>query len=212
MNIGTFGGDYVRAIGRRHGTIDVLLWGAAQIGAWGELTHRAGAFSAETGWQPKTALAPWIRGGFDYGSGDGAPNDPIHGTFFQMLPTPRLYARFPFFNLMNTADTFCELMLRPLRHLTIRTDVHAVRLANGIDVWYQGGGAFQPATFGYVGQSVSGRRDLATLYDASVDIALTQRVGVTGYYGYAAGGSASATNYPTSNHAALGYIELLVRF
>ena len=212
VNIGTFGGNYVRAIDRRHGTIDVLLWGAAQIGAWGELTHRAGAFAAEAGWQPKTILAPWIRGGFDYGSGDSNPNDPTHGTFFQMLPTPRLYARFPFFNLMNSADGFGELMLRPSRQLTIRTDVHSVRLADGSDLWYQGGGAFQPATFGYVGQPVSGRRGLATLYDASADIAMTTRVAVAGYYGYAAGGSASATNYPTSNHAALGYIELLVRF
>ena len=212
VNVATFGGNYLRAIDRGHGTIDVLFWGAAQIGAWGRLAHRASAFAAEAGWQPKTILAPWIRGGFDYGSGDDDPNDSSHGTFFQMLPTPRQYARFPFFNLMNNADGFVELMLRPARVLTIRTDVHALRLANGNDLWYQGGGAYQPATFGYVGQPVNGNRRLATLLDASADVTVTRRVTVTGYYCYAAGGSASSALYPTSNHAAFGYLELLVRF
>ena len=51
------------------------------------------------------------------------------------------------------------------------------------------------------------------LYNTSADLVLTPRMSVTGYYGYAAGGAASATNDPTSNHAALAYAELLlVRF
>ena len=58
-------------------------------------------------------LKPWIRGGFTIGSGDGNPNDSTHGTFFQVLPTPRPYARFPFFNMMNTEDRFGALILRP---------------------------------------------------------------------------------------------------
>src|SRR5712691_8731203 len=152
VNIGTFGGHYIRAVDRPHGTIDVLLWGAAQIGSWGTLAHRASALAAEVGWQPKTGLAPWIRGGFDYASGGGDPNDSTHGSFFQVLPTPRLYARFPFFNMMNSADAFGELMLRPSKRVTIRTDVHSLRVANGNDLWYSGGGAFQPSTFGYTGR------------------------------------------------------------
>ena len=31
----------------------------------------------------------------------------------QMLPTARIYARTPFFNLMDTVDGFGELILRP---------------------------------------------------------------------------------------------------
>jgi hypothetical protein len=114
LNLGTFGGHYIAAIERGHGTLDVLFWGAAQIGSWGELMHRSGAFAAEGGWQPRTQGAPWIRGGLDYGSGDSNPNDTTHGTFFQLLPTPRLYARFPFFNLMNSMDAFGEVMLRAI--------------------------------------------------------------------------------------------------
>lgn len=212
LNVQTFGGHYILAVGSPRAPIDLLLWGAEQTGSWGEISHRAGSFAAEAGWQPKVALAPWIRGGFDYASGDGDPSDSAHGTFFQVLPTPRLYARLPFFNLMNSADVFGELMLRPSKRLTIRTDIHSLRVADGNDLWYQGGGAFQLATFGYVGQPVNGRRSLATLYDASADIVLTARMSVTGYYGFAAGGAAPAANYSGNNHAALGYAELFVRF
>ena len=155
---------------------------------------------------------PWIRGGLNYASGDHDTSDAIHGTFFQLLPTPRLYARFPFFNLMNISDAFGELILRPSARITVRTDVHSIRLADGHDLWYQGGGAFQPATFGYTGQPARGHRALATLYDASADIAVLPRMSVTGYYGYATGGPASAVSYPANNNAALGYIELLLRF
>ena len=59
----------------------------------------------------------------------------------------------------------------------------------------RGGGAFQPATFGYIGQPANGHRSLATLYDASVDIAVSPRVSIIGYYGYAEGGSVAAVNY-----------------
>ncbi len=95
-------------------------------------------------------------------SGDHDPNDSAHGTFFQLLPTPRLYARFPFFNLMNSTDGFGELILRPSKRLLTRIDVHSLHLADPNDLWYQGGGAFQPTTFGYVGQPGGGRRGLVS--------------------------------------------------
>ena len=212
VNLETFGGHYLHVIDTKRGPFDVLVWGAAQTGSWGALDHRAGSFAAEVGWQPKVVLTPWIRGGFDYASGDSDSNDRTHGTFFQLLPTPRLYARFPFFNLMNSADAFLELIVRPSNRFIVRTDAHSLQLADSHDLWYQGGGAFQAATFGYIGQPASGHQSLAALYDASVDIGVSPRLAITGYYGYSAGGSVSAANYPTNNHAALGYVELLLRF
>jgi hypothetical protein len=134
VNIATFGGHYLRAIETGRGTIDLLFWGAAQTGSWGDLKHRAGAFATEAGWQPRIGLAPWIRGGFDFGSGDRNSNDGTHGTFFQVLPTPRLYARFPFFNMMNSRDTFGELTLRPSKTVSVRGDIHALRLADANDL------------------------------------------------------------------------------
>jgi hypothetical protein len=189
LKVGTFGGHYLQAVAVGPGTNDVLFWGAVQIGSWGELAHRAGAVAAEVGWQPALTLSPWIRGGFNFGSGDGDPTDTIHATFFQVLPTPRLYARFPFFNMMNTADAFGELILRPSTRLTIRSDGHALRLADHHDLWYQGGGVFQRETFGYAGLPSGGHSGLATLYDSSVDVRVSPRVSPGFYYAYARGGS-----------------------
>ena len=72
-----------------------------QNGYWDSLAQRSGAFAAEAGWQPPglERIKPWLRVGYDYGSGDKGPNDATHGTFFQVLPSPRVYARFPFFNM-----------------------------------------------------------------------------------------------------------------
>jgi hypothetical protein len=212
LNLGTFGGHYLHAIETGSATIDFLLWGAVQTGSWGDLTHRAAAYAAEGGWQPKVALGPWVRGGFNYASGDSDPADATHGTFFQALPTARLYARFPFFNMMNTADAFVELILRPSARLTVRADVHSLSLADRHDLWYQGGGAFQPETFGYVGQQSGGRSGLATLYDASADVAVAPRVQLGFYYGYAVGGPVPRATYLEKSNAAFGYVELLLRW
>ena len=83
------------------------------------------------------------------GSGDGNPNDITHGTFFQVLPTPRPFARFPFFNMMNNEDAFGMLILRPHNGLTVSSEFHSLRLANAKDAWYIGGGVYQPWIFGY---------------------------------------------------------------
>lgn len=212
VNLGTFGGHYLAANSTNHGTIDVLLWGVVQVGSWGVLSHRADAFAVEAGWQPHVLLAPWFRGGIDRSTGDSDPNDSTHGTFFQVAPTARVYARFPFFNLMNSTDLFGEVVLRPSKRLSTRSGIHSLQVTDRHDLWYQGGGAYQPSTFGFSGLPVGGNRALATLFDSSVDFAVTRRASVGVYYGHAAGGSASAVNYPTSNGASLGFAELLIRF
>jgi alginate export protein len=214
ISLGTLGGHYLHVVPTSAGPIDVLVWGAAQTGSWGQLAHRAGAFAAEAGWQPhgSSLPSPWIRGGFDYGSGDGDPNDTTHGTFFQVLPTPRVYARFPFFNMMNTADAFGEFILRPSKTVLVRTDVHALRLADANDLWYQGGGAFQPLTFGYAGRPSGGHSDLATLADISGDLMINPRVSVGAYFSYVAGQAVTQSIYAGSAAARFGYIELLLKF
>jgi hypothetical protein len=63
----------------------------------GAASQHAGAFVGEAGWEPPVKLLkPWVSAGYSYGSGGGNPTDSRHGTFFQDLPTPREYARFPF--------------------------------------------------------------------------------------------------------------------
>ena len=123
------------------------------------LTQRSGAFAAEGGWQPNfgASVRPWLRGGYYYSSGDNNPNDGTHGTFFAVLPTPRVYARFPFFNSMNNTDAFGEVMLRPGKKLAVGSDVHGIWLSSSSDLWYSGGGAFQPWTFGFQGRPSGGQ-------------------------------------------------------
>lgn len=214
IRIDTFGGHTLHAFETSLGTADFLAWGAVQTGRWGALPHRAGAFDLEAGFQPRllARLKPWLRGGYTYGSGDGNPGDNRHGTFFQLLPTPRPYAKFPFFNMMNTEDRYGILLLRPAKRVTITSEFHALRLSGANDLWYAGGGAFQPWTFGYTGRAVAGRRSLANLYDTGLDCRLARRLTVSGYFGYAQGRAAIAQIYPAGKDGRFGYLELLQRF
>lgn len=199
INIGTYGGHYIHTVASKAGAVDFLFWGAVQNGSWGVLTHKAGAVALEAGFQPGVLpkIKPWIRGGFNYGSGDGNPNDSTHSTFFQVLPTPRIYARMPFFNLMNSRDAFGELILRPSKRLTLRGDVHSLALANSNDLWYSGGGAFQPWTFGYTGRASNCQKGLATLADIGADYSLNAHLALGAYYAHAAGSVAVTRNGDT---------------
>lgn len=214
VRIGTFGGHYIGEMRQRAGAVDVLLWGAGQAGTWGSLDHRAWAFAAELGWQPKAfpAIRPWIRAGYSHSSGDGDPLDGKHDTFFQVLPTARTYARFPFYNLMNNRDAFASLILRPSKTVTVRTDVRRLWLANRNDSWYQGGGAFQPWSFGYIARPASGGTGLATLWDISADWNVLPQTTLSGYFAHAWGGSVVRAIYPASPRANLGYVEVTYRF
>jgi hypothetical protein len=214
IRLETFGGHTLHAYETRSGTVDFLAWGAVQTGRWGAQKQRAGAFDLEAGFQPRFAarLKPWIRGGFTYGSGDGNPNDGTHGTFFQLLPTPRPYAKFPFFNMMNTEDRYGILILRPHARVTVTSEFHAVRLTDANDLWYSGGGAFQPWTFGYTGRVTSGRRSLANLYDTGADVRVNRRLNVGAYFGYAQGLGSIEQIYPRGNDGRFGYVEVMQRF
>jgi hypothetical protein len=213
IDIGTYGGHVLQIVPTATGPVDLLFWGALQSGTWGTQTHRAGAFAAEAGWQPALLkqIKPWIRGGYDFGSGDGNAADGTHSTFFQVLPTPRIYARTPFYNMMNSEDAFAELILRPKR-VTVRSDIHVLRLAEPADLWYSGGGAFQATTFGYTGRPSNGESTLGTLYDVSADVTLTPHVGVGGYVGYAAAGLVTQAIYTSGNAVHLAFLELNLKF
>jgi hypothetical protein len=214
IKIGTWGADYVHVLHTKTcGAFDILGWGVVQTGSWGSLMQRAGALVGEAGWQsPASPLKPWVSAGYSYGSGDGDPNDARHRTFFQLLTTPRQYARFPFYNMMNNADAYATLNLRPVPRLAVRTEVHRLWLADAADLWYLGGGAFQDSTFGYQGRPSGGHRDLSTVWDVSGDWQLTRVLGVTFYYARASAGRAIANVYSTGTAGQLAYVETAVRF
>ena len=214
IRIGTYGADYVHVFKTQNrGQFDFLLWGALQNGSWGVQTHRAGAFVGEFGWQPVVHfLNPWFRAGYSYGSGDSNTRDGRHATFFQVLPTPRPYARFPFYNMMNNEDFYGTSIFRLPHSLVVRSELHALRLASSQDLWYGGGGAFQPRTFGYTGRASGGNSSLANVWDVSVDVPLRYGFNVTTYYAHAWGKSVVASIYPAGTNAQFGYVETNFHF
>jgi len=214
IRIGTYGADYVHVFRTQNaGQYDFLIWGAVQNGSWGVLTHRAGAFVAEAGWQPVIHfLNPWFRAGYSYGSGDSDSGDGRHSTFFQVLPTPRPYARFPFYNMMNNQDFFGSTMFRLPHSFVVRSELHSLRLAASQDLWYTGGGAFQPHTFGYTGRASGGNRSLANVWDVSMDVPLRYGFSLTTYYAHAWGKSVVESIYPAGANAQFGYVETNFHF
>lgn len=214
IKLWTFGGHTVHAFETGAGTIDLMAWGAAQTGKWGVQDHSAYSIDVEAGIQPAilTGLKPWLRAGYHHGSGDSNPGDSRHETFFQVLPTPRPFARFPFFNMMNNTEVFGILILRPHAKATISSEYHALRLSSRNDLWYLGGGVFQPWSFGYAGRAAAGARSLANLYDANLELRLNSSVTLTGYYGYAQGLAATNAIYPAGKNGGFGYAEILYRF
>jgi len=209
IDIGTYGGHYIQATLTPIGTFDLLGWGALQTGRWGVQTQRAGAGVVEGGYQPKIVekVRPWLRGGYFYSTGDGNPNDNVHGTFFSILPTPRVFYRFPFLNEMNNRDLFGELMLRPGKKLVLRSDMHGLWLTNSHDLWYAGGGAFQPWTFGFNGRPSNGFTGLATVYDISADYRWSRAIATGLYWGYARGGEVVRHIFPGNSNGQFAYVE-----
>ena len=214
IDLVTLGGNYTQAFKTQAGTFDLLAWGAIQGGSWGTQTQRADAYALEAGYQLPAVqhLKPWLRGGYNFGSGDKNPADGTHGTFFQILPTARVYARFPFFNMMNMRDAFGELVLKPSKALVIRSDIHSLALASARDLWYSGGGAYSPWAFGYTGRTSNGQKGLATLYDISGDYTVNPHLLLGLYYGHASGKLVMQTIYPKDPYANLGYAEVTYRF
>lgn len=214
IRIGTYGGHYLHKSETSAGLVNLLLWGVAQRGRWGRQDHSAAAFDVEGGWQPKVLprLKPWLQGGFSHTSGDSDAADGKHGSFFQLLPTPRPYARFPFYDMVNNEDMFGMLTLRPHKAVTVRGEFHALRLSNRKDLWFLGGGAFQPWSFGYIGRNTGGARSLANQWDASADWTVNEHWAVSGYAGYADGKAAMQAIYPKGPNGKFGYLELLYRF
>lgn len=214
IKLWTAGGNSIHTLSTKSGIFDAMAWGVAQGGKWGVQDHSAYAFNVEGGYQPPVLpkLKPWLRSGYSVTSGDDNTADNTHGTFFQILPTPRPYARFPFFNMMNNVDRFGMLTLRPHARWTVSTEYHSLSLNKAADLWYAGGGIFQPWTFGYIGRNTGGSKSLGNLYDANVEYRMNPRFTFTAYYGYAQGLSAMRTIYPAGKNGAFGYGEVLWRF
>jgi hypothetical protein len=213
IRIGTYGGDLLTVVPAGPGQFDFLFWGALQNGSWGRLGHSANAVALEGGYQiSKAPQVPWLRGGWFRSSGDNNSTDGTHNTFFQLLPTPRVYARLPFYNLMNSTDEFVQLMDKPTKQLALRSDLHWLQLTSAHDLWYLGGGAYDNKVFGFTGRPANGASSLASVADISADWQATKDVAVNFYYAYAQGKTAVAAIYPSDRNMQYGYVEFVYRW
>lgn len=212
IRLATVGAHYAQLLEARKMKADLVLWAALQLGAWGAMDQRAASFDVEAGLQPDWAWKPWFRGGFSYSTGDNNPNDGKNGTFFEPLGTPRIYARFPFYNHMNMQDVFGQLILRPSKRLTLRSEGHYLQLANANDFWYSGGGAFAQRSFGMAGRPSGGSTDLGTLFDVGADWNVNRNLTFSAYYAHAIGGKVIRNIFPTRADADYAYLEMVYRF
>ena len=180
----TLGANAIKVLDTGGGKVDLLAWGALQGGDWGKLKQSANAFALEAGYQPKkVALKPWLRVGYYRASGDNNPLDGDHNTFHTPLPTPRLYARYPFYNLMNNTSTYAQLLLRPNPKLLIRSEFQNLNLTNRNDLLYSGGGPFNDVGFGIAGTPSRGQKRIGNLIDTSIDYKFSPETSLGFYVG-----------------------------
>ena len=212
IEVATLGAHLLQVIPTSAGPVDMALWGAGQFGDWGTLRHRAWATDFEIGWQPKdVAWRPWLRLGLFASSGDADSLDATHGTWFQNLATPRIYARFPFYNLTSVRDWSASVMLRPSSRLTLRADVRALQIGDAADGWYAGSGPYDEQTFGISYRPSGGSRDLGTLIDLSADLQLSPRWTLSAYGGVAPSGDVIRASAPSGSAGSFAILELEYR-
>ena len=211
ITVHAYGGNLIHVIPTGAGPIDLMGLGIGQGGDWGRQDHSAWAFALEAGWQPSgLPWKPWVRMGYNRSSGDDDPTDSDHDTFFQMLPTARVYTFSTFYNLMNNEDIFFQLILRPFKGLVWRTDFHYIRVSEKQDLWYQGAGATledRQIGFGFAGRPVFGQRDLFQIIETTLNYTLNEHVNVHVFFAHAFGDSIIDHIY-TGSDANFGFIEL----
>lgn len=214
ISLHTEGVHWIHILPTGVGPLDFLAWGALQQGEWGLLNHFAWRWDVEVGWQPHALpWKPWLRVGYGRSAGDDDPRDDDHETFFQILPTARLYSFTTFYNLMNNEDAFVQLILRPLRGLVWRTDFHNIRLSEARDLWYQGAGATlreRSVGFGFAGRPAFGERNLFRVLETSLTYAWSPQLEFAVYYAHVFGGAVVRKIFAGAQ-GDFGYVEMVLK-
>ena len=213
ITITTLGGSHALVRRTAAGVIDVVGWGALQLGDWYGVSHRAGSATIEAGHRWIDApLRPWLRAGYLWSSGDADPRDGRHGSFFQMLPSSRQYALSSVYAQMNLRDAFLQASIEP-RRFSARIELHRVSLASGRDLWYQGSGATasRGRFFGFSGRAAGGETSLGTVLEGTLDVPIRKYWSVNGYAGTMWGGGVVSRMF-TGTRLTFWSIENVIRF
>jgi len=191
LDIQTYAASWLSIHALGPGKLDVLLFGALQIGDYNDLNQRASAALVELGYQfPDVWGKPWLRIGLNVASGDGDASDGDHGTFFNILPTNHLYYGFADqLAFQNLEDWFVQLKLAPHAQVGLNLFVHQFRLQNSSDARYAGTGAYNKDSFGYTAQASRGYAHVGTEYDVVATFALHRTVSLELGYAFLDGGA-----------------------
>jgi hypothetical protein len=112
---------------------------------------------------------------------------------------------------MNIDDVFAQLLLQPHPRVQARVDYHRLRVTEGGDLWYSGGGATNDDVFGFAGSPAAGRHALAHVADLSLTVTLPWSVTLGGYYGHAFGGGVVGATF-AGRDADYGFVEATYRY
>ncbi len=213
IEVETIGGEIVYTHALGPGYVDGLAWSAGQVGEWQSLDQRSWAYALEGGYRfASVPWTPWIRTGIFRSSGDDDPADGDHGTFFQLLPTSRIYAYTPFYNLMNNQDVMVQLITRPLARLTTRLDFHWLRVTEGRDLLYFGGGATKRDFFGYGGTPAGGAHETAYVVELTLTYTVSRNLELQTYCGHAFGQGVVDNGFPRDRDLTYGFVEGTLTF
>jgi len=112
--------------------------------------------------------------------------------------------------MMNNQDVFLEALLKPHATVSLRSDLHWLRVNNGADFAYFGGGATSSSSsFGYGGVPARGRHELSYLLDFSVTWTPTRNVELYTYDGHGFGQGIVNANFLTKD-LDYAYVELML--
>lgn len=191
------------------GQVDEMVWGAYQFGDWTNLNQSAYAFAVEGGYQlPDVMFKPWLRLGYYQSSGDSNAADGTHGSFFQIMPTVRIYAKFPFFNSMNIQDAFAQFIVAPTATTKLGIDIHHLQLTESSDLFYGGAGATsRVGALGYFGRNAQGNSNVGEMVDLSFTHNITKELSWSLYYAHAFGGDVTEAVYQKKGDADYGFLE-----
>jgi len=176
------------------GNLDVILWGAFQLGHYTDsvptgntvftgtqkLDQVAGAAIAEVGYQlPDVWGKPWLRTGVNLATGDSNENDQDRNTFFNILPTNHMYYGYADqLAFSNLIDLLVQFKLAPTPKLGLELAFHQFWLYTQGDFRYFGSGAFSKKSLGYGRSPSNGSNNVGQEIDFVVNYKVNNHLGL----------------------------------
>lgn len=197
------------------GRIDNTIWYIFQTGDWFEQDHKAYAYLIELGYKFKHCKStPWIRTGLFKSSGDSDPTDNKHETYYPYLPFNRKHSKSLTFGLQNLEDRFLQLITQPHKDLRLELEYHRIKLSEGNDKWYNGGGPIANTgnSFGVSINNTNGSTDFGTSIDFAVNYKINRESQLIFSYSKFYGGSVIKNNFNSKNDQDFAYIEYVHEF